>query len=54
MLKTAMEKWSNEQRNIQSATMHSSRTKTFVDFMKNYTTERVYVDIPSHVGRKQI
>ncbi|UJR35445.1 hypothetical protein I4U23_028201 [Adineta vaga] len=48
MLKTAIEKWSNEQREIQNSTMHSSRTKILVDFMKNYTTERIYVDIPSH------
>ncbi|CAF0993465.1 unnamed protein product [Adineta ricciae] len=48
LLKAAIKKWSNEQREIQSQTMHSSRTKIFVDFMKNYTTERVYIDIPSH------
>ena len=50
MIKTATEKWSNEQREIQSQSMHSSRTKTFVDFMKNYTTERIYVDIPDYVS----
>jgi hypothetical protein len=50
MLKTATEKWLSEQREIQSNSMHSSRTKTFVDFMKNYTSERVYVDIPENVS----
>ena len=50
MLKTAIEKWSNEQREIQSESMHSSRTKILVDFMKNYTNERVYVDIPDNVS----
>ena len=45
-----MKKWSNEQRDIQSPLMHSSRTKTFVDFMKNYTNERIYVEIPDHVS----
>ncbi|CAF4535125.1 unnamed protein product [Rotaria sp. Silwood1] len=48
MTKTAMKKWSNEQREIQSPSMHSSRTKIFVNFMKNYTNERVYVDIPNN------
>ncbi|CAF1543067.1 unnamed protein product [Rotaria magnacalcarata] len=48
MIETAAKKWSNEQREIQSPSMHSSRTKTFVDFMKNYTNERVYIDIPDH------
>lgn len=49
MTRKACEKWLNEQREIQSLAMHSSQTKIFVDFMKNYTTERVYVDIPEHV-----
>ncbi|CAF3423120.1 unnamed protein product [Rotaria socialis] len=48
MIETATRKWSNEQREIQSPSMHSSRTETFVDFMKNYTNERVYIDIPDH------
>ena len=50
MIKSAFQKWSNEQREIQSQSMHSSQTKIFVDFMKNYTTERVYVDIPDNVS----
>jgi hypothetical protein len=50
MIQTATEKWSNEQREIQSHSMHSSQTKIFVDFMNNYTNERVYVDIPNHVS----
>ncbi len=50
MIKTANEKWSNEQREIQSQSMHSSRTKIFVDFMKNYINERVYVEIPNNVS----
>ncbi len=50
MTKTAIEKWSNEQREIQSESMHSSRTRILVDFMKNYTNERVYFDIPDNVG----
>ncbi len=45
-----MKKWSNEQRDIQSSSMHSSRTKIFVDFMKNYTKERIYVEIPDNVS----
>ena len=49
MIKTAMKKYSNEQREIQSQSMHSSQTKIFVNFMKNYTNERVYVDIPDNV-----
>jgi hypothetical protein len=49
MIKIANEKWLNEQRNIQNHLMYSSRTKIFVDFMKNYTNERVYVDIPNDV-----
>ena len=49
MIKTAMKKYSNEQREIQSQSMHSSQTKIFVNFMKNYTNERVYVDIPNNV-----
>ncbi|CAF3330610.1 unnamed protein product [Rotaria sp. Silwood2] len=28
--------------------MHLSRTKIFVDFMKNYTNERVYIEIPDN------
>ncbi|CAF0833400.1 unnamed protein product [Rotaria sordida] len=48
MIKTATKKWSNEQREIQNSSMHSSRTKIFVNFMKNYTNERVYVDIPNN------
>ncbi|CAF4039183.1 unnamed protein product [Adineta steineri] len=48
MMKTVIEKWSNEQREIQSQTMHSSRTKILVDFMKNYTNERIFVDIPNN------
>jgi hypothetical protein len=50
MLKTIIEKWSNEQREIQSQTIHSSRTKILVDFMRNYTDERIYVDIPDNVS----
>ncbi len=50
MIKTANEKWSNEQREIQNQSMHSSRTKIFVDFMKNYINERVYVEIPNNVS----
>jgi len=50
MIKTANEKWLNEQREIQSQSMHSSRTKIFVEFMKNYTSERIYVDIPDNVS----
>lgn len=49
MIKAASEKWSNEQREIQSPSMHSSRTKNFVHFMKTYTIERVYVDLNDHV-----
>jgi len=49
MIKTANEKWLNEQREIQNHLMYSSRTKIFVDFMKNYTNERIYIDIPNDV-----
>lgn len=50
MIETAMKKWPNEQREIQSPSMHSSRTKTFVNFMKNYTNERVFIDLPDNVS----
>lgn len=48
-IKTVFEKYSNEQRDIQCQSMHSSQTKILVDFMKNYSTERVFVDIPDQI-----
>jgi len=49
-IKTVFEKYSNEQRDIQCRSMHSSQTKMLVEFMKNYSTERVFVEIPEQVS----